>query len=107
MFTTAFLNEIISSHGAEPGDVIIVTKETALNSSSILAMSFPETIKNNLGNAIFQKACDNFYQTSSLKEALLAAEYLEDRKSTRLNSSHVRISYAVFCLKKKSKTHKY
>src|SRR5436305_4070977 len=29
----------------------------------------------------------------------------EDRKSTRLNSSHVRISYAVFCLKKK-KQHK-
>src|SRR5699024_12414119 len=29
-----------------------------------------------------------------------------DRKSTRLNSSHVSISYAVFCLKKKNKTHK-
>src|SRR6266498_5195053 len=28
-------------------------------------------------------------------------EGLQDRKSTRLNSSHVRISYAVFCLKKK------
>src|SRR5690349_24202680 len=28
-----------------------------------------------------------------------------DRKSTRLNSSHVEISYAVFCLKKKKKTH--
>src|SRR5437660_12897290 len=28
---------------------------------------------------------------------------LEDRKSTRLNSSHVAISYAVFCLKKKKK----
>src|SRR5436305_3850101 len=28
---------------------------------------------------------------------------LEDRKSTRLNSSHVRISYAVFCLKKKNR----
>src|SRR6201999_4672277 len=27
---------------------------------------------------------------------------LQDRKSTRLNSSHVRISYAVFCLKKKA-----
>src|SRR5215813_15170167 len=27
-----------------------------------------------------------------------------DRKSTRLNSSHVRISYAVFCLKKKNTT---
>src|SRR5207302_2316319 len=29
-----------------------------------------------------------------------------DRKSTRLNSSHVKISYAVFCLKKKNKTDK-
>src|SRR5437660_8904592 len=29
---------------------------------------------------------------------------LTDRKSTRLNSSHVAISYAVFCLKKKKKT---
>src|SRR5438874_7516937 len=30
-----------------------------------------------------------------------------DRKSTRLNSSHVEISYAVFCLKKKKKNKKY
>src|SRR5690554_7126242 len=28
---------------------------------------------------------------------------IRDRKSTRLNSSHVRISYAVFCLKKKKR----
>src|SRR5690554_7529118 len=32
------------------------------------------------------------------------AEVNQDRKSTRLNSSHVRISYAVFCLKKKKQT---
>src|SRR2546430_13523496 len=31
---------------------------------------------------------------------------LLDRKSTRLNSSHSQISYAVFCLKKKNKTHR-
>src|SRR5690606_41302467 len=30
----------------------------------------------------------------------------QDRKSTRLNSSHVKISYAVFCLKKKNKKKK-
>src|SRR5947209_17421457 len=30
-----------------------------------------------------------------------AAHIFEDRKSTRLNSSHANISYAVFCLKKK------
>src|SRR2546421_5885139 len=32
-------------------------------------------------------------------------ERLEDRKSTRLNSSHDQISYAVFCLKKKNTHH--
>src|SRR3712207_7964146 len=31
----------------------------------------------------------------------LSVAYLPDRKSTRLNSSHANISYAVFCLKKK------
>src|SRR3712207_7555208 len=31
----------------------------------------------------------------------------EDRKSTRLNSSHANISYAVFCLKKKKKIRSY
>src|SRR3989442_5393176 len=33
------------------------------------------------------------------------ALHVTDRKSTRLNSSHVRISYAVFCLKKKNTTY--
>src|SRR5699024_12015080 len=32
-----------------------------------------------------------------------SVEFIKDRKSTRLNSSHVSISYAVFCLKKKKK----
>src|SRR5436309_11924151 len=37
-------------------------------------------------------------------DAVRAAHRREaDRKSTRLNSSHVKISYAVFCLKKKNK----
>src|SRR5690606_40978469 len=43
----------------------------------------------------------------SEEDALLAAPGFQcgdlDRKSTRLNSSHVKISYAVFCLKKKKK----
>src|SRR5207253_11473489 len=34
---------------------------------------------------------------------LLIGAQAQDRKSTRLNSSHVAISYAVFCLKKKNK----
>src|SRR5688572_32197203 len=38
---------------------------------------------------------------ASLRRAKIAAS--QDRKSTRLNSSHSQISYAVFCLKKKKK----
>src|SRR5699024_11401641 len=34
-------------------------------------------------------------------------QFFIDRKSTRLNSSHVSISYAVFCLKKKNKTQRF
>src|SRR5439155_20167700 len=40
--------------------------------------------------------------TSHFGRVLVAIRENEDRKSTRLNSSHVAISYAVFCLKKKN-----
>src|SRR5256885_13016024 len=40
---------------------------------------------------------------SAERARLLAAATSSDRKSTRLNSSHLVISYAVFCLKKKRK----
>src|SRR5437868_11547601 len=44
----------------------------------------------------------NARETSD-RDAEPAATVAPDRKSTRLNSSHVSISYAVFCLKKKKK----
>src|SRR5690625_7082204 len=39
---------------------------------------------------------------STLEKCALLRAIAQDRKSTRLNSSHVAISYAVFCLKKKT-----
>src|SRR2546430_12371840 len=39
-----------------------------------------------------------------LRELVEGGHEIEDRKSTRLNSSHSQISYAVFCLKKKKNT---
>src|SRR3989442_6958030 len=44
----------------------------------------------------------NAARTQAVVVSSDAAVEAEDRKSTRLNSSHVRISYAVFCLKKKN-----
>src|SRR5207249_11942121 len=40
---------------------------------------------------------------TSCNASALGSDVMTDRKSTRLNSSHVSISYAVFCLKKKNK----
>src|SRR5690606_40939465 len=40
---------------------------------------------------------------SGMNKSFLLKKIKRDRKSTRLNSSHVKISYAVFCLKKKKK----
>src|SRR5690606_18386215 len=40
----------------------------------------------------------------ALRDGRIDVLWRKDRKSTRLNSSHVKISYAVFCLKKKNNT---
>src|SRR5687768_17684324 len=65
------------------------------------------------GNGVHVMDANNYEQYSLDEEATgdlgqwlepgmnFQAEWLKDRKSTRLNSSHGYISYAVFCLKKK------
>src|SRR3989449_4536857 len=47
------------------------------------------------------------YPYPVLDEVIGEAYVAEDRKSTRLNSSHGYISYAVFCLKKKKQTYRH
>src|SRR5438874_7645393 len=67
---------------------------TTLFRSSIMSISYGqcETVKGAAANASYNSA----YQ-----QAVAEGVSVLDRKSTRLNSSHVEISYAVFCLKKK------
>src|SRR5699024_12744757 len=50
-----------------------------------------------LHSSVRSSWCYNYYSTSRSVYTFTS----KDRKSTRLNSSHVSISYAVFCLKKK------
>src|SRR5256885_10964703 len=47
--------------------------------------------------------CQSIMTTRETSDRLIHSS--EDRKSTRLNSSHLVISYAVFCLKKKKDVH--
>src|SRR5690625_7000818 len=61
-----------------------------------------------LGVTFSENLDQNFFWLAvwalSVYTASFVCESIRDRKSTRLNSSHVAISYAVFCLKKKNYT---
>src|SRR5207248_10468452 len=50
--------------------------------------------------AVISTELADIFRSNCLKNGLLPVIVDEDRKSTRLNSSHRTISYAVFCLKK-------
>src|SRR5690349_24798406 len=68
----------------------------------------PHADSKTANNAEFIAAADEVLQQMSEITGLklltpLKKSLRSDRKSTRLNSSHVEISYAVFCLKKKTK----
>ncbi|HPO66710.1 MAG TPA: AIR synthase family protein [Bacteroidales bacterium] len=72
--TIAPTQQIILSSGAQEGDVILMTKTAAMVSTAILALSFPQTIRERLGNEVYHQVSDLFYQTSSLREALVARQ---------------------------------
>src|SRR2546428_4753736 len=58
---------------------------------------------NEVAVQLFLEGRIRFGKIAETIERVLAAPWPSDRKSTRLNSSHDQISYAVFCLKKKKK----
>src|SRR2546422_2177612 len=71
---------------------------TTLFRSPVLRIAFDEALEGparQRGQAVGQRALADQPQAIGLVEGV------RDRKSTRLNSSHGYISYAVFCLKKK------
>src|SRR5690606_15158587 len=85
------LDEIVVTAGRKPEHISTVPSSISiLTSEEIEAQSQINTnISNILGN--------------SIPGLGVSSNKATDRKSTRLNSSHVKISYAVFCLKKKNR----
>src|SRR3712207_8404164 len=90
-YTTLFRSRSVVEHGADLG-----------------AGGFDQGCldRENLGGGSGFERYRNFRDMAEAHFDIPLDECLEalDRKSTRLNSSHANISYAVFCLKKKKKT---
>src|SRR3712207_7624692 len=80
---------------------------TLFRSSSFWAIPFPGQLLLGLGLGFTFVPLSNLALIGAGEHDAGAASALlnatQDRKSTRLNSSHANISYAVFCLKKKNK----
>src|SRR3989442_6097324 len=89
---------------------------TTLFRSKPLSAGFPGVARTAAGVAIDRSGRAQFAVARHARKGLIAFEISQalevgfdpviDRKSTRLNSSHVRISYAVFCLKKKKNSNR-
>src|SRR5690554_7595597 len=86
---------------AQKDAVILQERQDSLN-----VRQFEESVRVALRNAV-EEIGTHYVDSSDIYGAVKqkSSNYflvdIKDRKSTRLNSSHVRISYAVFCLKKK------
>lgn len=72
--TLAPKSKILVSTRAQEGDRILLTKSAALTASAILALSFPDTVTQQLGRDVYSAGAEAFYQTSSLTEALKASK---------------------------------
>src|SRR5256885_11793656 len=91
IFVKAFLERIAQEHGLEPKQLSAEAQEV------IMAYDWPGNVRE-LENALERAAV--LTKGETLELATFPEKLSEDRKSTRLNSSHLVISYAVFCLKK-------
>src|SRR5690625_6736635 len=95
-FWTTDMSGIIG--GADAGGVLHATIGTLLITLWASIISIPI----GLFTAIFLvEYADQGWRRVLGKGVTFLIDVMTDRKSTRLNSSHVAISYAVFCLKKK------
>src|SRR3712207_7462269 len=84
----------LSLHDALPISVPLSSGNTAEGTISAVSLTF--TSANwNTPQLVTVSGVDDFVDDGNIAYSIV------DRKSTRLNSSHANISYAVFCLKKK------
>src|SRR5436305_10175444 len=111
-FRLLWTGEAISGLGdqfaliALPWLALVLTGSGLALGSVLALMAVPRAALMAVGGAYTDRLSPRRVMLISNAVRLAAVEMSIDRKSTRLNSSHVRISYAVFCLKKKKQQSK-
>src|SRR5256885_2282344 len=97
----AGLNNVLVASGGDAARVVFVSRVSGTSSSTVLASMALEKLFDPIGFVVLLVfGVLAFDLPPQFERWEVPAEI--DRKSTRLNSSHLVISYAVFCLKKKT-----
>src|SRR5690606_41361957 len=93
----------LSLHDALPICIVIFGDDKSVREGDVVKRT-SRIVEVPTGKALLGRVVDALGNPIDGKGPLKKPEYrrveMKDRKSTRLNSSHVKISYAVFCLKK-------
>src|SRR5690606_40858955 len=90
---------------SEVSDIEIYGKEDTIRygiSCNLGSLNIATVMDNNRIKESVKTAMRALTVVTDVTDIAMVPSIAKDRKSTRLNSSHVKISYAVFCLKKKS-----
>src|SRR5699024_5659641 len=100
-----FIGSHLAEHFNKANEVFILDNLSTGHRSNVEFIDDAHFIENDVINTSFVTSLvekEQFDIVIHLAAVVSVVETInEDRKSTRLNSSHVSISYAVFCLKKK------
>lgn len=72
LFAVGARTQVILSSGAQPGDMLLMTKSAAILASSILAHSFPQFVRQAMAEKDYADVLDSFWRISIGNEALLA-----------------------------------
>src|SRR5438128_6934185 len=103
---TDMSNTIIESIGVYLPPKAVSTREILQNCSKPLQFPLEQFTGINSRRMAGETEFSIDLAQKAVADCLAHSKYNPDRKSTRLNSSHGSISYAVFCLKKKTKINK-
>jgi hydrogenase expression/formation protein HypE len=77
----------ITTENAGIGDKIIMTKSCGLEASVILANTFPEYVKKNIGEEYFKTILDKFYTMTCIEEERIAIQYGISEKVTSMHDA--------------------
>ncbi len=74
MFGVGRPEQLADPRNVRPGDLVLISKGPAVETTGLMAVQFPEFIERELGAAALQEAQEIFYQMSVVKDARIASE---------------------------------